>query len=73
MREGRAEEAASELVAAQPVIGRSFLLSYFTGTVSGGTVSVEAISAYQEAVQQNPTNSEAHLVLGKSRLARAGE
>ncbi len=70
MREGRAEEAASELVAAQPVIGRSFLLSYFTGlSLERSGKRQEAISAYQEAVQLNPTNSEAHLALGKSQLA----
>ncbi len=70
MREGRAEEAASELVAAQQVIGRSFLLSYFTGlSLERSAKRPEAISAYQEAVQLNPANAEAHLALGKSLLA----
>jgi tetratricopeptide (TPR) repeat protein len=70
MREGRAEEAASALVAARQVIGRSFLLSYFTGlSYERSGKSEEAVSAYREAVELNPTNSEAHLGLGKSQLA----
>lgn len=70
MREGRAEEAASALVAARQVIGRSFLLSYFTGlSFERSGKSEEAVSAYREAVELNPTNSEAHLGLGKSQLA----
>ena len=70
MREGRAEEAASELVAAQQVVGESFLLSYFTGlSLERAGKREEAITAYRRAVQSNPANAEAHLAVGKLQLA----
>ena len=70
LREGRAEGAASELATAQQKIGQSFLLSYFMGlALERAGKRQEAISAYRDAIQQNPASSEAHLGIGKLELA----
>jgi len=69
LRTGRAEDAVTELIAAQQKLGTSFLLSYFRGLALDRTAkSKEAHSAFQEAVQINPNSAEAHLGLGKTEL-----
>ena len=70
LRQGRAEEAASELSTAQKKIGPNFLLSYFLGLAldRAGKPS-DGLAAFQEAVRLNPNSAEAHLGLGKTELA----
>jgi superkiller protein 3 len=70
LRVGRAEEAASELSAAQRKLGATFLISYFRGlSLDRAGKREEAIPAFQEAIRLNPTSPEAHLELGKIELA----
>src|SRR6266852_1684989 len=70
LRMGRAEEAASELSAAQQKLGAVFLLSYFRGlSLDRAGKRSEAIPAFQEAIRLNPNSPEAHLELGKTELA----
>ena len=69
LRMGRAEEAASELSAAQQKLGAVFLLSYFRGlSLNRAGKRSEAIPAFQEALRLNPSSAEAHLKLGKTEL-----
>ena len=71
LRTGRAEEAVSELAAAQQKLGATFLISYFRGlALSRAGKSAEAVAAFKDAVQLNPNSAEAHLGLGKSELAQ---
>jgi tetratricopeptide (TPR) repeat protein len=70
LRTGRAEEAASELAAAQRKLGSTFLISYFRGlSLDRAGKRWEAMSAFQEALRLNPGSAEAHLELGKTELA----
>jgi len=70
LRMGRAEEAASELSAAQQKLGAVFLISYFRGlSLDRAGKGWEAIPAFQEALRLNPSSAEAHLELGKTELA----
>jgi tetratricopeptide (TPR) repeat protein len=70
LRMGRAEEAASELSAAQRKLGAIFLIAYFRGlSLDRAGKRSEAIPAFQEAIRLNPSSAEAHLVLGKTELA----
>jgi tetratricopeptide (TPR) repeat protein len=70
LRMGRAEEAASELSAAQRKLGAIFLISYFRGlSLDRAGKRLEAIPAFQEAIRLNPSSAEAHLELGKTKLA----
>ncbi|MCU1269971.1 MAG: hypothetical protein JWN74_1265 [Acidobacteriaceae bacterium] len=70
LRTGRAEEAASELAAANEKIGPNFLISYFQGlALDRAARPAEAVSALQDAIRLNPSSSEAHLALGKTELA----
>ena len=70
LRTGRAEEAASELAAAQRKLGATFLISYFRGlSLDRVGKRWEAMSAFQEALRLNPGSAEAHLELGKTELA----
>jgi tetratricopeptide (TPR) repeat protein len=70
LRMGRADEAASELSAAQQKLGAIFLISYFRGlSLDRAGKRREAISAIQEAIRLNPSSAEAHLELGKIELA----
>ena len=71
LRTGHAQEAATELAGARQKLGPSFLISYFQGLAldRAGKLS-EAITAFQEAVQQNPKSAEAHLELGKIELVQ---
>lgn len=70
LRQGRAEEAASELDAAQKRIGPNFLLSYFLGlSLERSGRQSEALSSFSEAVRLNPNNAEAHFGVGKMELA----
>jgi Flp pilus assembly protein TadD len=70
LRTGRAEEADSELAAAEKKLGPSFLLSYFRGlALDRAGKPREALVAFEEAVKLNPSNPEAHLSLGKVELA----
>jgi tetratricopeptide (TPR) repeat protein len=69
LRMGRAEEAASELSAAQQKLGTIFLISYFRGlSLDRAGKQGEAIPAIQEAIRLNPSSAEAHLELGKIEL-----
>jgi len=69
LRMGRAEEAASELSAAQQKLGAIFLISYFRGlSLYRAGKRGEAIPAFQEAIRLNPSSAEAHLELGKTEL-----
>lgn len=69
LRTGRAEEAVSELAAAEKKLGPNFLISYFQGlALDRAARPAEAISAFQDATRLNPTSSEAHLGLGKTEL-----
>jgi tetratricopeptide (TPR) repeat protein len=71
LRTGRAEDAVSELAAAQQKLGATFLISYFRGLAfSRAGKSAEAVAAFKDAVQLNPNSAEAHLGLGKSELAQ---
>jgi superkiller protein 3 len=70
LREGRAEDAASMLSAAEQLTGENFLLSYFLGlSLDRAGKRLEAIAAYKESVRLDPKNAEAHLGLGKTELA----
>jgi Flp pilus assembly protein TadD len=70
LREGRAEEAAAAVAAAEQQIGKNFLLSYFRGlSLDRAGKRSEAMIAFREAIAMNPDSSEAHLGLGKSELA----
>ena len=70
LRTGRAEEAVSELAAAEQKLGPSFLISYFRGlALNRAGKAGEALSAFEQATQLDPNSSEAHLELGKTELA----
>jgi tetratricopeptide (TPR) repeat protein len=70
LRMGRAEEAASELSAAEQKLGAMFLLSYFRGlALDRAGKRGEAIPAFQEAIRLNPGSAEAHLEMGKTELS----
>lgn len=69
LRTGHAEEAVTELTAAQQKLGTSFLISYFRGlALDRAAKPNDALLAFQEAVEINPTSAEAHLGLGKTQL-----
>ena len=70
LRTDRAEEAVTELAAARQKLGPNFLISYFQGlSLDRAGKRLEAISAFQDALQLNPGSAEAHLGLGKTELA----
>jgi tetratricopeptide (TPR) repeat protein len=70
LRTDRAEEAVTELAAVRQKLGPNFLISYFQGlSLDRAGKRLEAISAFQEALQLNPGSAEAHLGLGKTELA----
>jgi tetratricopeptide (TPR) repeat protein len=70
LRTGRAEEACSELAAAQQKLGPNFLISHFRGlALDRAGKPAEAVSSFQEALKLNPSSVEAHLGLGKTDLA----
>ncbi len=70
LRTGRAEESASELAKAGRKLGPSFLISYFRGlALDRAGKPLEAMMAFQEAVQLNSNNAEVHFNLGKTELA----
>lgn len=69
LRTGRAEEAVTELTAAQHKLGPGFLISYFRGlALDRAAKPKEALLAFQQAVESNPTSAEAHLGVGKTEL-----
>jgi tetratricopeptide (TPR) repeat protein len=69
LRTDRADEAATELVDAQKKLGPNFLISYFRGLALARSVKpAEAMVEFQQAVQLEPNNTEAHLNLGKTQL-----
>jgi tetratricopeptide (TPR) repeat protein len=69
LRTGHAEEANSEIAAAEKKIGQNFLFSYFRGlALERAGKPQEALSAFQEAVKLSPGNAEAHLSLGQTQL-----
>ena len=69
LRTGRAEDAATELADAEKQLGCKFLLSYFRGlALARAAKPAEALAAFQQAVQLDPRNAEAHLNLGKTQL-----
>jgi Flp pilus assembly protein TadD len=70
LRTGRAEEAGFELTKASQRLGPHFLISYFRGLAfDRAGKPLEAMMAFQEAVQLNSNNAEVHLSLGKTELA----
>lgn len=76
LRNGRAEEAAAELAAAERKLGPKFLLSYFQGlALARAAKPEEALAVFQQAVRLDPKNAEAHANLGKTllTLGRANE
>jgi tetratricopeptide (TPR) repeat protein len=69
LRTGRAAEAAAELAGAEKKQGPKFLLSYFRGlALARAAKPEEALVAFQEAVQLDPKNADAHTNLGKTQL-----
>jgi len=69
LRTGQAEEAATELAAAEQQLGRTFLISYFRGlALNRAGKPLQAMSAFQDAVELDPNSAEAHLGLGKTAL-----
>jgi len=69
LRTGRAAEAATELADAEKKLGPAFLLSYFRGlALAHAAKPEEALLAFQQAVQLDPKNAEAHANLGKTQL-----
>jgi tetratricopeptide (TPR) repeat protein len=69
LRTGHAEDAATELAAAEKKLGPKFLLSYFRGlALARAARPAESLAAFQQAVQLEPKNAEAHLNLGKTQL-----
>ena len=69
LRTGRAPEAATELADAEKKLGSTFLLSYFRGlALARAAKPEEALLAFQQAVQLDPKNTEAHANLGKTQL-----
>lgn len=70
LRTGRAEEAVIELADAEKKLGANFLLSYFRGlALARAARPAQALAAFQQAVQFDPKNTEAHLNLGKTQLS----
>jgi Flp pilus assembly protein TadD len=70
LRTGRAADAAAELADAEKRLGPKFLLSYFQGlALARAAKPAEALAAFQQAVQLDPKNVEAHVNLGKTQLA----
>jgi tetratricopeptide (TPR) repeat protein len=70
LRTGRADEAASELAAAQQKLGPTFLVSYFRGlALERAAKPSEALSSFQDAVRLNPDSAEAYLGVGQAELA----
>jgi len=70
LRNGRAEEAANELLAARQKLGDDFLLAYFCGiALDRAGKSAEALRAYEQAVERNPKSVEARLGIAKTELA----
>jgi tetratricopeptide (TPR) repeat protein len=70
LRNGRAEEAASELLAARQKVGDDFLLDYFCGlALDRAGKLAEALPAYEQAVARNPKSVEARLGIAKTELA----
>jgi tetratricopeptide (TPR) repeat protein len=69
LRTGRAADAATELTDAEKKLGAKFLLSYFRGlALTRAAKPEEALGAFQQAVQLDPRNAEAHANLGKTQL-----
>jgi tetratricopeptide (TPR) repeat protein len=70
LRTGRADQAVSELNAAQQKLGPTFLVSYFRGlALKRAGKSSEALSAFQDAISLNPNSAEAHLGVGQVELS----
>ena len=70
LREGRPDQAASELEAGKQKIGEYFLLSYFLGlSLDRAGKRSEGLAAFQDAVRLNPRSAEAHLGIGKTQLS----
>jgi len=69
LRTGRAADAATELADAEKKLGTKFLLSYFRGlALARAAKPEEALAAFQQAVQLDSKNAEAHTNLGKIEL-----
>ncbi|HXN00018.1 MAG TPA: tetratricopeptide repeat protein [Candidatus Dormibacteraeota bacterium] len=69
-RTDRADAAATELADAQKKLGPNFLISYFRGlALARSAKPAEAMAAFQQAVQLEPNNTEAHLNLGKTQFS----
>jgi tetratricopeptide (TPR) repeat protein len=69
LRTGRAADAATELADAEKKLGAKFLLSYFRGlALARAAKPEEALAAFQQAVELDPKNAEAHANMGKTQL-----
>jgi tetratricopeptide (TPR) repeat protein len=70
LRTGRAQDAVTELIAAEHKLGARFLIEYFLGlALKRADRSSDAASAFAEAVQLNPSSAEAHRDLGSTLLS----
>lgn len=71
LRTDRAEEADSELAAAEKRLGPTFLISYFRGlALDRAAKPSQALAAFREALQLNSDSPEVHLNVGKIELAQ---
>ena len=69
LRTGRADNASAELTAAEKKLGPSFLLAYYRGFASKQAGKPdEAVAAFKQAIQLNPSSAEAHRDLGSTLL-----
>jgi Flp pilus assembly protein TadD len=60
---------ATELADAEKKLGANFLLSYFRGlALARAAKPEEALAAFQQAVELDPKNAEAHANMGKTQL-----
>ena len=70
MRTGRADDAVTELDAAEEKLGSNFLIVYFRGlALNRAGKPDQALHAFEEAVRLNPASAEAHLGLGKTEIS----
>jgi predicted Zn-dependent protease len=69
LRTGRADQAATELAAAEQKLGGTFLISYFRGlALERAGKSAEAFTAFQDAITRDPNSIEAQVGLAETQL-----
>jgi tetratricopeptide (TPR) repeat protein len=70
LRTGRADDAVTELNAAEQRLGSNFLIVYFRGlALNRAGKPAQALHAFEEAVRLNSASAEAHLGLGKTEMS----